>query len=111
MCIIPGTVCNNLAVFTCTGACVSGSMGGACVGGKWNCLPVDDWVKKEGLTYLGVPKYIASGSHTHDSMQYRFMVMERYGNDLQKSFVERGRKFSVKTICYLALRLVSGREE
>lgn len=64
-------------------------------------------MKKKGLRFLGVPRYIGSGSHVHDSMQYRFMVMERYGNDLQKTFEEGGRKFSVKTICYLALRLVS----
>eukprot|EP00731_Ephydatia_muelleri_P035641 Em0144g11a len=71
---------------------------------------INDWVKKKGLRFLGVPKYIASGSHTHDSMQYRFMVMERYGNDLQKAFEEGGKKFSVKTICYLALRLLEALE-
>ena len=71
---------------------------------------INDWVKKKGLRFLGVPKYVASGSHTHDSVQYRFMVMERYGNDLQKAFEEGGKKFSVKTICYLALRLLEALE-
>ena len=69
--------------------------------------PVENWVREKGLRFLGIPKFIGSGSLVHDSMQYHFMVMERYGNDLQKTFEALGRRFSVKTVCYLALRLVS----
>lgn len=34
------------------------------------------------------------------------MVMERFGEDIEKKFTAAGRKFSLGTVCYLALQLV-----
>ena len=34
------------------------------------------------------------------------MVMDRFGEDIEKKFVAAGRKFSIGTVCYLALQLV-----
>ena len=42
-----------------------------------------------------------------NEVRYRFMVMERFGEDVEKKFCKAGRQFGVKTVCYLALRLVS----
>ena len=33
--------------------------------------------------------------------------MERFGEDVEKKFITAGRRFSLKTVCYLALQLVS----
>ena len=33
--------------------------------------------------------------------------MDRYGDDVEKLFCECGRRFEIKTVCTLALRLVS----
>ena len=35
------------------------------------------------------------------------MVMERFGDDVEKLFCAANRKFGLKTVCYLALRIVS----
>lgn len=65
-----------------------------------------EWVKSRQLSYLAVPKFIASGSHEHAGTKFRFMVMERFGEDIEKKFSSAGRRFSLPTVCYLALKLV-----
>ena len=40
-------------------------------------------------------------------MKYRFMVMEQFGEDIEKKFNQAGRRFGMKSVCHLALRLVS----
>ena len=59
------------------------------------------------LKVLGMPKYIATGSHEVKGEKMRFMVMERFGVDLQKKFVECQKKFSRKTVNTLAVQIVS----
>ena len=59
------------------------------------------------MRYLAIPKYISSGIHSSKEMQYRFMVMERFGEDVEKKFCAARRQFGMKTVCHLALRLVS----
>ena len=73
----------------------------------YSLFPVSKWEKDHGLGYLSIPRYIASGLHERDGMTYRFMVMQRFGEDLEKKFSSVGRKFGMKTVCYLALHLVS----
>jgi len=68
---------------------------------------VDEWRKNNTVPYLGIPEYIGSGSHTNSGAQYRFMVMQRFGTDLEKIFNDCGRQFSLPTVCCLALRVVS----
>ena len=67
---------------------------------------VNDWIKSKKLNYLAIPKYISSGAHTRGKVEYRFMVIERFGEDIEKLFCNAGRQFGMKTVCYLALRLV-----
>ena len=71
-----------------------------------SCGEVDSWVSSHKLSYLAVPKYISQGMHTHRGLPYRFLVMPCLGEDIEKKFVQAGRQFGVKTVCYLALRLV-----
>ncbi len=56
---------------------------------------------------LGVPKFIAAGSYDMSGTRYRFMVMERFGSDLQKLFEANSKQFSRKVVLQLAVRLVS----
>ncbi|CAG2215612.1 VRK [Mytilus edulis] len=67
---------------------------------------VDEWCKAKKMKYLGVPKYISSGTHTRGKETFRFMVMERFGTDVQKVFEKSGKTFSRHTVCALALRLL-----
>lgn len=69
-------------------------------------VTVDDWVKNKRMKYLGVPKYIAHGTHQRDKENFRFMVMPRFGSDLQKIFEGCGKHFAKETVLALGLRMV-----
>ncbi|KAI8505575.1 Serine/threonine-protein kinase vrk1 [Branchiostoma belcheri] len=66
---------------------------------------ITDWMKAKKLKHLGVPKYIGSGSHEGKS-RLRFMVMERFGENLQKVFESAGKAFSRRDVDMLAVRLL-----
>ncbi|KAJ8289020.1 hypothetical protein COCON_G00016790 [Conger conger] len=67
---------------------------------------IQSWVKSHKLRYLGVPNYWGSGLHEKAGNRYRFMVMDRFGTDLQKMFEQGGRKFPRKLVLQLGLRLI-----
>ncbi|KAK0131702.1 Serine/threonine-protein kinase VRK1 [Merluccius polli] len=67
---------------------------------------IQSWMKSRKMKYLGVPKYWGSGLHEKGGKKYRFMVMDRFGTDLQKKFEEAGKKFSRKLVLQLGLRLL-----
>lgn len=71
---------------------------------------IDNWVKSKKLKYLGVPKYIAHGMHQRDKENYRFMIMPRFGTDLQKIFEGCGKQFSKETVLALGLRMLDALE-
>lgn len=59
---------------------------------------IDQWMLKKGLSFLGMPRYVASGIHIRENKpkrgdktnsvkcqtKYRFLVLDRLGFDLQK---------------------------
>uniref|UniRef100_A0A8C7TDB8 non-specific serine/threonine protein kinase n=1 Tax=Oncorhynchus mykiss TaxID=8022 RepID=A0A8C7TDB8_ONCMY len=67
---------------------------------------IQSWMKSHKTKYLGVPKYWGSGLHEKGGNRYRFMVMDRFGTDLQKKFEESGRRFPRKLVLQLGLRLL-----
>ncbi|XP_011872507.1 PREDICTED: serine/threonine-protein kinase VRK1-like [Vollenhovia emeryi] len=73
-----------------------------------NCKPddIDDWQKKKKLAALGVPRYVASGSHEYKNTKYRFLVIDRYGKDLWKIFEENNRQFPEHVVYKLALQII-----
>lgn len=71
---------------------------------------VDTWKKEKKMKYLGVPKFVATGAYTRDNVIFRFMVMERFGSDVQKIFEGAGKRFSTHTVYCLALRLIDSLE-
>uniref|UniRef100_A0A674HGR0 non-specific serine/threonine protein kinase n=1 Tax=Taeniopygia guttata TaxID=59729 RepID=A0A674HGR0_TAEGU len=64
------------------------------------------WTKSHKLKYLGVPRYWGSGLHERNGKSYRFMIMDRFGRDLQKMFEENAKQFSHKTVLQLGLRIL-----
>lgn len=54
-----------------------------------------------------MPKFIASGSHEHKGTKYRFMVMDRFGKDLQKLLDRNNKIFPIKTVYTLGKLVVS----
>lgn len=67
---------------------------------------IQKWASSHKLKYLGVPRYWGSGLHDKNGKSYRFMVMDRFGKDLQKIFDEGSKQFSHKTVLQLGLRLI-----
>lgn len=63
--------------------------------------------QQESLNHLGIPRYIASGAHVKGNQKYRFLVMERFGSDLQRILDNSaGGRFTDKTVCEVALQVV-----
>ncbi|XP_029165404.1 serine/threonine-protein kinase VRK1-like [Nylanderia fulva] len=73
-----------------------------------NCKPdeIDSWQKKKKLAVLGMPRYIASGSHEYKNTKYRFLVINRFGKDLWKIFEENNRQFPEHIVYKLALQII-----
>uniref|UniRef100_A0A8B9MQ36 VRK serine/threonine kinase 1 n=1 Tax=Accipiter nisus TaxID=211598 RepID=A0A8B9MQ36_9AVES len=67
---------------------------------------IQKWTKSHKLKYLGVPRYWGSGLHEKNGNSYRFMIMDRFGRDLQKMYEENAKRFSHKTVLQLGLRIV-----
>lgn len=68
---------------------------------------VNSWCKSRHLKHLGVPMFLGSGSFEHGSTKLRFLVMERFGKDVDELFLDSGRKFDITTVFMLGLRVVS----
>lgn len=79
------------------------------------CLPL-------GLTFLGMPRFVASGLHDKQSngagapkgrgikkpqpsLKYRFLVMPRFGTDLQK-MLDVHKQFSLKAAYSIAIKII-----
>ncbi|KAM5129224.1 serine/threonine-protein kinase VRK1 isoform 2-T2 [Mantella aurantiaca] len=67
---------------------------------------IQQYINLQKLEYLGVPRYWGSGLHEKSGNSYRFMVMDRFGKDLQKIFDDCGKRFPHKTVLQLGLRLI-----
>ena len=71
------------------------------------CSSVSSWVSSHKLPYLPIPRHVAQGRHGHAGVDYRFLVMDCFGEDVEKKFNQCGRRFGSKTVCHLAIRIVS----
>ncbi|KAH6926960.1 hypothetical protein HPB50_024297 [Hyalomma asiaticum] len=67
---------------------------------------IDQWVKQKKLDYLGMPRFRGSGSHEVNGVKYRFMVMDRFGEDLQKILDRQGKTLPLKTAFSLGMRVI-----
>lgn len=69
-------------------------------------LLVNQWKKNRKINYLGMPHYIASGSHRIDDERSRFLILPRYDEDLEKIFVQNGNKFNLKTVIVICTQIL-----
>ncbi|XP_044285419.1 serine/threonine-protein kinase VRK2 [Varanus komodoensis] len=67
---------------------------------------IKKWMKLKRLSFLGIPAFWGSGQAEHNGKSYRFMVMERLGEDLQTIFERKGRRFGKGTVLQLGLRML-----
>jgi len=73
--------------------------------GTMKAAKLDAWAKSKRISDLGLPKYVGWGMHSFKSKSNRFLVMDRFGADLQRLFIERG-TFSRVCVAQMALRLI-----
>ena len=72
---------------------------------------MEKFKEKNGLKHLGIPKLVANGSHVKNDQVYRFLVMERFGTDLQRIIDNsEGNRFTTKTACYTTLQVLDSLE-
>ena len=67
------------------------------------------WKKSHGISKFGMPQFVGSGSFDHGGQKFRFMVIERFGTDLQKLLEQNHNRFPMPTILHIGIQVVSGR--
>ena len=67
---------------------------------------IESWMKEKRLKSLGMPKFLGSGSHEYKGQKYRFMVMERFGSDLQKILDQNEKKLSHKAVYQAGIQIL-----
>ena len=53
-----------------------------------------------------MPTSYGNGTHEFKGDKYRYLVLERYGKDVWKIFLENGRMFPTATVFQLGLQMV-----
>ncbi|KAF2904286.1 hypothetical protein ILUMI_01889 [Ignelater luminosus] len=67
---------------------------------------IEAFKKERKLSSLGMPKYLGSGSHEHNGTKYRFVVMEKFGSDIWKIFLENNRRFPADIVFKLGIQIL-----
>lgn len=68
-------------------------------------LAVKEWMETSNIQHLGMPHYVASGSHTCNGVKYRFLILPRYEKDLE-FMLKLKRKFNIKTVLTIAVHIL-----
>lgn len=71
---------------------------------------IKSWCQSRRLKHLGVPMFLGSGLHEHESSKLRFLVLERFGKDVDELFLNSKRRFDVTTVLMLGLRVIDALE-
>uniref|UniRef100_T1JLB3 Protein kinase domain-containing protein n=1 Tax=Strigamia maritima TaxID=126957 RepID=T1JLB3_STRMM len=66
----------------------------------------ENWREERKLKFLGIPKYISYGINKINGIGCPFLVMERFGDDLQKFLTKNGNRFSDKTVVNLGIQIL-----
>nr|XP_002196914.3 serine/threonine-protein kinase VRK2 isoform X1 [Taeniopygia guttata] len=64
------------------------------------------WMNLKKIRCLGIPVFWGSGLAEYKGKSYRFMVMERLGQDLQRIFEDCGSRFKKETVLQLGARML-----
>uniref|UniRef100_T1IMB1 non-specific serine/threonine protein kinase n=1 Tax=Strigamia maritima TaxID=126957 RepID=T1IMB1_STRMM len=70
-------------------------------------INLEKWRKKLKFKFLGMPKFISHGLNKINGIKYQFLVMERFGDDLQKFLTKSGNRFSDKTVVNLGIQILN----
>lgn len=68
-------------------------------------VTVNKWKSENSLEHLGMPHYVASGSHKHKGSKYRFLILPRYEKDLEV-LLQAKKKFNLKTVLTVSIQIM-----
>ncbi|XP_050069075.1 serine/threonine-protein kinase VRK1 [Anopheles maculipalpis] len=67
---------------------------------------IERYRKLRKLKHLGMPYYLASGSHTLNNVKHRFLVIPRFGASLQSVYVQNKNCLPLSTVCRAAMQML-----
>ncbi len=67
---------------------------------------MNSFIQLYELKHLGVPRFIACGIFEHEKREYRFIVMDRFSNDIQTLFKERNNQFNEEFVLNLTRQIL-----
>ncbi|XP_039756567.1 serine/threonine-protein kinase VRK1 [Pararge aegeria] len=71
-----------------------------------NRADMEKFMKDRKLSTLGMPLFYGHGSHEYKGEKYRYLVLERYGQNIWSLFVQNGRTIPVHTVFLLGLQML-----
>ncbi|CAH0546733.1 unnamed protein product [Brassicogethes aeneus] len=66
---------------------------------------VEHWKQQHNLSHLGMPHYVASGSHVIEDEKYRFLIIPRYKKDLER-ILRQNKYFNLKTVLTISYQIM-----
>uniref|UniRef100_A0A182QAI2 non-specific serine/threonine protein kinase n=1 Tax=Anopheles farauti TaxID=69004 RepID=A0A182QAI2_9DIPT len=67
---------------------------------------IESYRKVRKLKHLGMPQYLASGSHTQNGLKHRFLVIPRYGASLQSMYMQNNKCLPLATVFRAGLQML-----
>ncbi|RZC38781.1 serine/threonine-protein kinase VRK1, partial [Asbolus verrucosus] len=68
-------------------------------------IMIEEWKKQKKLNSLGMPHYVASGSHMHKGERYRFLILPRFDKDLEKILQDK-KMLNLKTVFTISSQII-----
>lgn len=66
---------------------------------------IEEWKKQKKIQHLGLPHYVASGSHIYNDEKYRFLIIPRFKNDLD-TIIKMKKMFNLKTVLTISSQII-----
>ncbi|EFA00506.1 hypothetical protein TcasGA2_TC003370 [Tribolium castaneum] len=66
---------------------------------------IEEWKRAKNISSLGMPHYVASGSHVHKGEKYRFLILPKFDRDLEKVLQEK-KILNLKTVLTISLQII-----
>ncbi|GLH03902.1 Nucleosomal histone kinase 1 [Gryllus bimaculatus] len=71
---------------------------------------IDKWMSSNKIKFLGLPRFVGNGSHQHNGKPYRFVVMEKFGKNLDSVLKENNNVLDKEFIFKIALQVLDALE-
>lgn len=67
---------------------------------------VETWKRERNIASLGMPYYVASGSHQTKTSKYRFLIIPRFKCDIEQKLNKMIYGFNLKTVLTIGMQLL-----